>query len=139
SQRTPSAYYAHTPHNTRRERWLGPRLRLALLHAAARPLVLVLDARDVRARRDAPERSPLGLPALEQHGRLRRARVMEMPLDEPPQLAVVDGDALDRHELLVHPRSELAGGVVDVRLAARHPGAEIPPVLAEDDDGAVRH
>ena len=63
-----------------------------------------------------------------------------MPLEQSTQACrSVRLEPLRTDELAVQPQRQPHLGVVDVRLAARHPSADVAPERAEQDDGSVRH
>src|SRR5438067_347449 len=101
---------------------------LRLAHTRPRgSFVLVLDPRDIGLRCHVTEMRDGLVPALEQLRSLRRARVLELPLDEPAQLVTeyrAGGDELRVQSRLLE--------LVDKRLAAAHPRAEVAADLSED-------
>src|SRR5439155_710086 len=84
-----------------------------------------------------PELGGGGGPALEQRRAERRARVADVPLEEPAQLVAAD-DARECDQISVQPQRQLARRVVDEGLAAAHPGADVAAELAQHDAGGQK-
>src|SRR5205807_10416753 len=119
-----------------------PRRSLRLVAAclaAERAFVLLLEVRNVGARHDVLEEGKRRLPARKELLGALRARVADMPLEELVRGVARTRDRPREDEIVVEPEVEEPGRVVDVGLAAAHPGTDVAPEVAEDDDSAVRH
>ena len=80
------------------------------------------------------------VPALEQLRRAWGLRVAKVPFDELAELRELACVwVVDEHEAVAEPLVERAVAVENVRVAARHAGAEVEPDVAEHDDGAGGH
>src|SRR5262245_35696355 len=92
---------------------------------------------ELRPRHDAPEPAHGGGGLGQQRRRPRRAGQPRVAIEQPEEtLRVLLFELDQRHELVV---DETAVRVEQEALAARHAGAQVPPVRTEHDDGAARH